>query len=99
MTTTRSGSAAAGRRNRTALTQLNMVAFTAMPKANVNTAIAVTPRFLDNIRRASFTSERKVAIDAPHRRVVSDNVRTCDPECSFLVGDGHAICRVLVSPE
>ena len=43
-----SGSRPAGRRNKNALTMLNIVAFTAIPRAKVNTAMVVNPGFLRN---------------------------------------------------
>ena len=43
-----------------------LVAFTAMPRANVSTATAVNPGFLTSIRMASRKSMTKVSIGTPH---------------------------------
>src|SRR2546430_11875616 len=47
-------------------TRLKIVAFTAMPRANVSTATAVNPGFLTSIRMASRKSMTKVSIGTPH---------------------------------
>jgi len=47
-TATRCGSRPGGRRNRKALTILNIVAFTAMPSARVSTATSVIPAFSEH---------------------------------------------------
>jgi hypothetical protein len=46
---------------------LNMVAFTAIPKASVSTAVTVKAGFFANIRNASCKSERNVVIATPPR--------------------------------
>src|SRR5712672_4666881 len=65
-TATRSGSRPGGRRKRKALTILNIVALTAMPRARVTTAAAVNPGFFNSIRMARRKSLRRVSMDTPH---------------------------------
>src|SRR3974390_911035 len=66
ITATRSGSRPGGRRNRKALTVLNMVWLTAMPNARVMTATAVNPGLLASIRIASRKSFHKVFMPTSH---------------------------------